>query len=361
MPTISERKDSHLAIAAKQDVQYKDSSGFDDVLFVHNAMPEVDLKSIDSSTKFLGRTLSAPILITGMTGGTDKGGAINQKLAKAAEKSKVALGLGSQRPMLKDEKTKAHYAVRSLCPSIPLIGNIGAVNLREYSIDKIEWLVSSIEADALAIHLNPLQEAIQPNGDTDFSGVLKSIGRVCEKLSVPVIVKETGAGISGPIAQKLFAAGVKYVECSGRGGTSWSKVEYARGGRLPGFEEWGYPSVVSLAECAAAGPTIASGGIRSGLDIAKSISLGAKLGGAAMPFYKSADPAALAIEWREQIRTAMFLCGAKNLEQLRSAPLLIQNPTAELLRQRGIEPAMFATRSASDTATPSRSERGNYI
>ena len=363
MPTIAERKDSHLTIAAKQDVQYHTAAGFDDVLLVHNALPEVSLKSIDCSTKFIGKSLSAPILITGMTGGTEKGGAINQKLAKAAEKSKVALGLGSQRPMLKDERTKSHYAMRSLCPSIPLIGNIGAVNLREYPLEKIEWLVSSIEADALAIHLNPLQEAIQPEGDTDFSGVLRAIEKVCSKLSVPVIVKETGAGLSGPVAQKLFGVGVKYVECSGSGGTSWSKVEYARGGRLPGFEEWGYSSVLAAAECAAMGPTIASGGIRSGLDAAKAIALGSKLGGAALPFYRASDPAALANEWREQIRTTMFLCGAKDLAQLSQVPLLIREPTADLLRQRGIEPALFATRSlpGDSPATTSRAQGGHYI
>jgi len=363
MPTIAERKDSHLAIAAKQEIQYRDSSGFDNLILVHTALPEINLKSIDCSTKFLGKTLSAPILITGMTGGTEKGGAINQKLAKAAEKSKVALGLGSQRPMLKDEKTKSFYAVRSMCPSVPLIGNIGAVNLREYPLDKIEWLVSSIEADALAIHLNPLQEAIQPEGDTDFSGVLKSIGKVCEILSVPVIVKETGAGISGPVAQKLFGIGVKYVECSGSGGTSWSKVEYARGGRLPGFEEWGYSSVLATAECAAMGPTLASGGLRSGLDVAKAIALGAKLGGAALPFYKASDPSALANEWREQIKTAMFLCGAKDLSQLSQAPLLVREPTADLLRQRGIEPALFATRSlpGDKLASNPNSSANHYI
>lgn len=380
--TISQRKDDHLRIAAKQDVQYRDSAGFEDILLIHNALPEANLKSIDTSTKFLGRTLSAPLLITGMTGGTDKGGEINQKLAKGAEKAKVALGLGSQRPMLKDSSAARHYKVRHLCPSVPLIGNIGAVNLSEYPLEKIEWLVSSTEADALAIHLNALQEAIQPEGDTNFAGVLKAIGKVCERLSVPVIVKETGAGISGPVAKRLFDVGVKFIECSGRGGTSWSKVEYMRSGAkgaqapswtsargsgrapassVPSFEEWGYPTIPALVECASFGPSLCTGGVRHGLDAAKGIALGATLCGAAMPFYRASDPAKVAVEWREQIRTAMFLCGAKNLEQMRSAPLIVAGRSAEILSARGFDVRVYASRSVSQSSAPSPSERGHYL
>ena len=376
--TISQRKDDHLRIAANKDVQYTDSAGFEDILLIHNALPEVNLKSIDTSTKFLGRTLSAPLLITGMTGGTDKGGAINQKLAKAAEKAKVALGLGSQRPMLKDSSAARHYKVRSLCPSVPLIGNIGAVNLAEYPLEKIEWLISSTEADALAIHLNALQEAIQPEGDTNFSGVLKAVGKVCERLSVPVIVKETGAGISGPVAKRLFDVGVKFVECSGRGGTSWSKVEYARSGAkgakaasgsdrasvsrsVPGFEEWGYPTIPAIVECASFGPSLCTGGVRHGLDAAKGIALGATLSGAAMPFYRATEPAQVASEWREQMCTAMFLCGAKNLEQMRNAPLIIGGRSAEILQARGFDVRVYASRAVSQISAPSPSERGHYL
>jgi isopentenyl-diphosphate delta-isomerase len=363
MPTIAERKDAHLALAAKARMQYAEPAGFDDVLLVHCAIPECSLKSVDTSTTFLKRRLSAPLLITGMTGGTDKGAAINQRLAKAAEKAKVALGLGSQRPMLKDASTLAHYNVRKLCPSVPLIGNIGAVNLQEYPLSKIEWLVSSIEADALAIHLNPLQEAIQPEGDTNFAGVLKAIGKVCDKLSVPVIVKETGAGITTPAAQALLDAGVSSIECSGRGGTSWSKVEYARGGRIPGFEEWGWPSVPALVECVSVGPTLCTGGLRSGLDAAKGIAIGAKLAGAAHPFFVASDPAKLAEQWREQIRTAMFLTGSKNLEQFAQVPLLITGRSAELIHARGFDASMFSTRRPPGlpVVSPSANETGHYI
>lgn len=367
---ISDRKDSHLRIAAAEDVQYRQPAGFDDVSFVHCALPELDRAKIDTRLVFLKKKLATPLLITGMTGGTAAGGDINRKLAIAAEHSGMALGLGSQRPMLRDAAALPHFAVRKLCPSIPLIGNIGAANLREYPLAKIEWLVSSIEADALAIHLNPLQESVQPEGETNFEGVLDAISKLCDKLSVPVIVKETGAGISAPVAAQLFGAGAKFVEISGRGGTSWSKVEYARGGKLPGFEEWGFPAVPALAECAALGPSggwaaappagfassriIASGGIRSGLDVAKSVALGARLGGAALPFFKSPDPAALASEWTAQLRNAMFLAGCRNLEQLASAPLLITGRTAEVMRLRGLDPAAFASRPSPSPAARSR-------
>ncbi len=242
-------------------------------------------------------------------------------------------------------------------------------------MEKIEWLVASIEADALNIHLNPLQEAVQPEGETNFEGVLASISKLCDKLSVPVIAKETGAGISGPVASQLFDAGVKFVEVSGKGGTSWSKVEYERGGTLTGFGEWGFPTVPAVAEVAAlgggSGPSagsrvIASGGLRNGIDVAKSIALGAKLGGAAIPFFKADDPAALAGQWRAQLKTAMFLCGAKNLDELGNAPLLITGKTAEICRLRGVDAAGYATRAMRGAGSGGRKGRSapdsrNYL
>jgi isopentenyl-diphosphate delta-isomerase len=363
MPDISKRKDAHLALAAKAKMQYSQPAGFDDVMLLHCALPECSLKEVDTSTKFLNRRLSAPILITGMTGGSAKGAEINKKLAKAAEEAKVALGVGSQRPMLENPSTLSHYKVRSLCPSIPLIGNIGAANLRDYTISKIEWLVSSIEADALAIHLNPLQEAIQPEGDTNFLGVLELIGKICEKLPVPVIVKETGAGINASVAKALFDAGVKFVDCSGKGGTSWSKIEYARGGHILGFEEWGYPTIPSLVECSSLGPTICSGGVRSGIDAAKALAIGAKLAGAAQPFFVSPHPAKLIEQWRRQIQAAMFLCGARNLEQFAKVPLIISGKSAEMLKARGFDPSIYSTRSQEkfSSSSISAADLGHYI
>ncbi len=359
MPDIlSERKDSHLRIVAQRDVQYAQGAGFEDVMLLHQAVPEIDLADVDCSTMFLGKKLKAPIIITGMTGGTEAGGKVNQKLAAGAEAAGAALGLGSGRPMLRDKNTASHYQVRKLAPSIPIIGNIGAAQLKEYGADKIEWMLSAIDADALNVHLNPLQEAVQPEGETTFSGVLAAISKLCEKLDVPVIAKETGAGINGAAAAKLFEAGVKFVEVSGRGGTSWSKVEYARGGRLPGFEEWGYPTVPALVECAAAGPAIATGGVRNGIDVAKSISLGAKLGGAALPFFKAKDVGEEVGRWKEQIRTAMFLCGARNLAQMGQAPVMITGKTAELLRLRGFEPSAYALRAILPAAGARRGSGG---
>ncbi len=343
---ISKRKDSHLDIAANRNVQYARSGGFEEVMLVHCALPEVDLAKVDTGIEFLGKKLSAPILITGMTGGTSMGEEVNKKLAKAAEEARVALGLGSQRAMLRDKNAATTYKVRKLCPSVPLIGNIGGVQLREYSVKQIEGLVSDIEADALNVHLNALQEAIQPEGETNFAGVAAKIGELCDSLKIPVIAKETGAGITAPVAKKLFDAGCKYVEVSGSGGTSWSKVEYARGGRLPGFEEWGFPTTVAVAECAPLGNIIASGGIREGLDIAKSIALGAKLGGAAMPFFKADKPEKVAAEWKEQIRTAAFLCGCKNMEELGRAPVLITGKGGEIAALRGVDVIGLANRAA---------------
>lgn len=368
---IYARKDAHLDICRRQDIEYRQGAGFEDVAMVHDALPELDLKKVDIATSFLGKRLAAPLLITGMTGGTPKGGEINQALAAAAEETGVALGLGSQRPMLKDAAAGAHYKVRALCPSIPLIGNVGAVNLVEYPLERIEGLVAATEADALAIHLNALQEAIQPEGDTDFSGVLSRIAKVCERLDVPVIAKETGAGLNASAAARLVEAGVSYIDVSGRGGTSWSKVEYARGGRLAGFEEWGYPTVPAIAECAAllaakeasrpgaqAGRPkrkavgaagrglIATGGLRDGLDAAKAIALGADIAGAALPFLKAPKPAEEVRRWMEQMRTAMFLSGSKDIAALRTAPLLIDGPSARVLRLRGIDPAAYAQRAA---------------
>ncbi len=342
---ISKRKDSHLDIAANRNVQYASSGGFEDVMLVHCALPEVDLAKVSTEVEFLGKKLSAPILITGMTGGTGRGEEVNKRLAKAAEEAQVALGLGSQRAMLRDAKAASTYKVRKLCPSVPLIGNIGAVQLKEYSVKQIEGMVSDIEADALNVHLNALQEAIQPEGETDFSGVLGKIRALCDALKVPVIAKETGAGITAQVAKQLFDAGCEYVEVSGSGGTSWSKVEYERGGRLPDFENWGFPTVAAVAEVSQAGQAIASGGIRNGIDIAKAVALGAKLGGAALPFFKAEKPEKLAAQWREQIRTAAFLCGCKNMSELSQAPIIISGKAKEIMEARGNDMPSFAMRS----------------
>lgn len=359
--SISKRKDAHLDIAAKADVQYETPGGFEDLLLVHSAMPEIDMAKVDTSVEFLGRKLSAPILITGMTGGSARGGEVNKKLAKAAEDEKVALGLGSQRAMLKDKSAASTYKVRNLCPSVPLLGNIGAAQLKEYSIREIEEMCQEIEVDALNVHLNPLQEAVQPEGETNYSGVLGKIQDLCDSLKVPVIAKETGAGITAQAAKQLFDAGCEFVEVSGSGGTSWSKVEYERGGRLPGFENWGFPAVAAIAEVSQLGPTIASGGIRNGIDIAKSIALGAKLGGAALPFFKAQNPAKLVAGWRDQIRAASFLCGCKDMEELAQAQIIATGKTAEILALRGVDIGTLANRAAMKKKKDKSQAPSHYI
>ncbi len=318
------RKKDHVDIVLKREVQYEKRAGFEDVDFVHNALSECDFNAIDLSCRFIGKRLAFPLLITGMTGGYKDAEAINRVLAQAAEKYGLAFGVGSQRAMIENDSLTKTYYVRDVAPTIPLIGNIGGVQLRKYGIDTIASLISKIEADALAIHLNPLQEIIQPEGDRDFTGVFRSIRQACEKLGVPVIVKETGAGISAEVALKLKDAGVAYVDVSGAGGTSWSKVEYERKGFTPGFEDWGIPTVASILMCKGILPLIGSGGIRSGIDAAKSISLGCDVAGAAYPFIKAIEGKRLTetIEtWVAQMKTCAFLTGSKNYGELKKARL----------------------------------------
>lgn len=323
------RKKEHVEIALKSEVQYSKKSGFEKVELLHNALPEIDFEEIDLSTEFLGKKLRFPLLISAMTGGYPEARKINTELAAAAQRHGIAFALGSQRAMLENPSLKETYYVREVAPDIPVIGNIGAVQLKQYGVEQVLGLVSSVDADALAVHLNPLQEAIQPEGDRDFSGILEKINELCEKADFPIIVKETGAGISHDVALKLKEAGVAYLDVAGAGGTSWSKVEYARNGPTPGFEEWGIPTIESMIQCKCALPLIASGGIRSGIDVAKSIALGAELAGAAYPFLKALNKTQDRLEqelsvWETQLKKAAFLTGCKNLKELKSAKLVFQ-------------------------------------
>lgn len=323
---IEKRKEEHVKRVLDGDTQYTKSAGFESIEFVHNSLPEIDFNEVNLSVEFLGKKLNAPLMIVGMTGGFKQAGKINKGLAKAAEKYGLAFGLGSQRAMLRNKKDES-YGVREVAPNIPIIGNIGAVQLKEYPIEDIKWLVESVDADGLALHLNPLQEIIQPEGDTDFSGVLDKIKELCKELKVPVIGKETGAGISREVALKLKKAGVKYLDVSGRGGTSWSKVEYLRGGKVPGFENWGISTLESVLECKGILPLIASGGVRSGIDVAKSIALGAELGGAAYPFLKAFKEGNLDEEiekWIKQIQICAFLTGSENIAELKKARMFVR-------------------------------------
>lgn len=315
---IEERKGEHINAVLREDMEYARKAGFEQVELPHKALPEMDFSEVDLHVKFLGKKVF-PIMITAITGGFRGAVKINQDLAAVAEKNSFALGLGSMRPLLEGVESES-YLVRKICPSVPLIGNIGVAQLAKNGVEKIEGLVSKAELDGMAVHLNPLQEILQPEGDRKFSGSLKLIEKLCSKLSVPVVAKECGAGISRGVAIHLKEAGVSWIDVSGAGGTSWSKVEYARGGNPPGFEEWGIRTVDSIMMCRGIVPLIASGGVRSGIDCAKAVALGAEIAGAARPFLVAQQEGKLegiASEWVSQLKIAAFLCGCKTHADLK--------------------------------------------
>ncbi len=331
-PATETRKVQHVDIVLNRDVQaHRRVRGFDDVEFYYYALPEMDYAKIDSSVTFFGKKLKSPLLVTGMTGGAAEVTQINKDVAAACQKFGVAMGLGSQRAMLENPALAKTFAVRDAAPDILLLGNIGAYQLKTYPAAKIERMIEQIDADALAVHLNPLQEVIQPEGDKNWEGVLAAITKLCDRLSVPVLAKEVGAGISGEVAAELEHAGIKAIDVSGVGGTSWSAIEVERKGAAAGetFREWGVRTIDALRECSqrVKVPLIASGGMRSGLDVAKSIRLGATLGGAAYPFIRAQrDGGRLGVEkamarWVEEVRVAMFLTRSKNLAALKKAKL----------------------------------------
>ncbi len=328
---IGNRKLQHVEIALKEKIESRQPNGFEAVRFEHHSLPEMDLNEIDLGCTFLGRKLSAPLMIASMTGGYEKAGKINRDLAVAAEMEGIPLGLGSQRAMLEKPGLLKTFNVRDVAPKVMLFGNIGAFQLKKYTARQVEMLVSSIGADALCIHLNPLQEAVQHEGDKDWAGVLPGIAKACDFLDVPVIAKETGAGISANVAKELEDAGVAAIDVSGVGGTSWSAIELFRKGAKAGaaFWDWGNPTAECLIECSKAVkvPLVASGGVRNGLDAAKAIRLGASLSGAALPFLKAQDEAGVrAVQreissWKDELRIAMFLTRSKTVADLRKAKL----------------------------------------
>ena len=335
-PTAS-RKADHIRINLTQDVQSGLTTGLERYRFVHQALPERNLDEVDLGTVFLGHELRAPLLVSSMTGGTDQAHAINRVLAEAAERTGIAMGLGSQRVALEDERAARTFQVRDVAPTAMLLANLGAVQLNHgVGVQECQRAVEMIHADALILHLNALQEALQPEGDHDFSNLLSKIGQVCRALPVPVVVKEVGWGISVKVARWLADAGVAAVDVAGAGGTSWSQVEMHRTtdpdvARLAGdFVGWGIPTAEALVQCRAELPSlplIASGGIRNGIEAAKCIALGANLAGSAHPFLKAAS-VSLEATIKEirlmalQMRIAMFAAGAGSLAELRHTSLI---------------------------------------
>lgn len=327
-----DRKAEHLELAQDPNVQER-RRYFDEFALEHRAAPEIDLAEVDTTTEFLGRELSAPLLISCMTGGTGEATRINRNLALAAEETGVALGVGSQRKALEDPEQVPSFQVREEAPSVPVLANLGAVQLNYgYGTDECRAAVEMIDADALVFHLNPLQEAIQPEGDTNFRDLMPKMGRMARELEVPVIVKEIGCGISPDTGRALLAQGIEVVDAAGHGGTSWARIEAHRADDLPLgdlFGDWGVPTPVAIEGLAGVeGLTvIGSGGLRTGVDMAKAIALGADMTGMAKPFLEAAVDGSRDVVDRIERRTreleiAMFCTGSRTVAELGDATLL---------------------------------------
>jgi len=336
---IDQRKADHIKINLEQDVRSALTSGLENYHFIHEALPEVDLNRLDTSLSLFAKKLSSPILISSMTGGTSEAETINLRLAEAAQECGVAMGVGSQRAAIEHPEQARTFQVRKVAKDILLFANLGAVQFNYgYGIDQCKQAVDMIEADALYLHLNPVQEAVQDAGDTNWIGIAKKIEEVCKKLEVPVIAKEVGWGISERTAKLLSDCGVQAIDVAGAGGTSWSQVEMHRAPDeftrqlAATFVGWGIPTAESILNVKKATPNMtifASGGIKDGLDIAKCIALGATLGGMAGNFLKAA---AISTEkavdmmrlTKRQIEVTMFACGVDKLEGLQVEKLIKQ-------------------------------------
>lgn len=338
--SIESRKSEHIEINLTKDVSGKGiNSGLERYRFEHAALPELNLSEVDISTEFLGHKLQVPLLISSMTGGTEESLRINANLARAAQQMGVAMGLGSGRIALESTATAQYFSVRKEAPDVLLLANLGAVQLNYgTSARDCQRLVDKLEANALVLHLNALQEAVQPEGDTNFAGLLDKIAEVCTVVNVPVVVKEVGWGLSGDVVTALAHAGVAGIDLAGAGGTSWSEVERYRGNAeqqavAAAFADWGIPTAEALAAAREALrgfrhlPLIASGGLRNGVDAAKCFALGAHLAGMASPFLRAAVESESQVEslirvFERQLRIAMFATGTRNLTELRGTSRL---------------------------------------
>jgi isopentenyl-diphosphate delta-isomerase len=326
-----DRKAEHIDLALQSRMQM-DRNAFEDYRFEHRALPEIDYEEIDISVTFLGRRLEAPLLISCMTGGTGEATRINRNLARGAQESGVAIGVGSMRKALEDPSTVESFRIRPFAPGVPVLANLGAVQLNYgFGPDDCTGAVEMIEADALVLHLNPLQEALQPEGQTNFAGLLPKIGRVAREVGVPVIVKEIGCGISRGDARALMAQGIRIIDTAGTGGTSWARIEAARSseaetGEL--FADWGIPTPLAIRRLRKIrGLTIiGSGGVRNGVDMAKAIASGADLVGLACPFLRAASEGEEEVVERvrqivRELKVCMFCVGARTVKELQSVRL----------------------------------------
>jgi len=359
------RKAEHIRICLDEKAQARNATaGFEDVQFVHRALPEVDKAKIDVSTTVFDHKFSAPLIVGAMTGGVEEATRINAAIAEAVETLKLGMGVGSQRAAIENPKLAETFSVaRKKAPTAFLIANIGGIQLvHGCGVKEVKKAVEMIDADAVAVHLNALHEAVQPEGQTSFKGVLAKICEIAGELDKPVIVKETGAGIAAEDAKKLEAAGVKAIDVGGTGGTSFAAVEYYRTTGQENnlrhflgdvFWDWGIPTVVSLVETTQTVkiPVIASGGVRSGMDMAKSLALNACLASVCQPALETAVKGAKATERMlsfliEEMRAVMFLVGAEKVQSLAKAPIVVTSKTAEWLKTRGFNVEDYAKRGA---------------
>lgn len=343
---IEKRKRSHLDLCERADVEHAAKTTLlEEVELVHDALPELGLDDVDLAVEFVGKRLEAPFLITGMTGGTAEAAAVNRDLAKLAERHGIAFGLGSQRAMHGRPKLAATYQVRKAAPTTVVLANLGLQQAAVMKTTEIASLVGAVGADALCLHLNPAQEIVQREGDRSFRGGIETLKRLARDLDQPIIVKETGCGISGDVARRLVAAGVGIVDVSGAGGTSWVRVEQLRGdarsqrlGAL--YRDWGIPTAASLLQLRSSGLTrIASGGIRNALDAARAIALGATLCGFALPVFRAYRRGGLEAastyldDMIEGLRVALLLTGCRDLVAFRARPVVL-GPNLERWAER---------------------------
>lgn len=357
------RKADHIKICLDQLAQAKKAtSGFEDIHFIHKALPEINKQKIDLSTEFLGHRLSAPIIVGAMTGGTAEAAKINSVIAESVENLQLGMGVGSQRVAIENQNLEKTFAIaRKKAPNAFLIANIGGIQLvHGYGTKEIIKIIEMIDADAVAIHLNALQEAIQPEGQTNFKGIIDKIGDIAGEIEKPVIVKETGCGIALEEAKKLEAVGVKAIDVGGVGGTSFAAVEFFRTqneeNRIQhflgdAFWDWGIPTVTSIAEVnrEVSIPIIASGGVRTGLDIAKALAINASLTSIARPVLRAAvcgvkETSNLLSFLFAELKNVMFLVGAENIKDLAKIPIVITGKTAEWLSLRGCNLESYARR-----------------
>ncbi|MFQ5978142.1 MAG: type 2 isopentenyl-diphosphate Delta-isomerase [Candidatus Heimdallarchaeota archaeon] len=363
-----DRKFDHIRICLEEKVTSNITNGLGDVSLVHMAAPEMSFSDVDVRTRIFGKNIEIPLVIAAMTGGHPKTGEINSAIAEVAEETKVAFGLGSQRAGVDNSQYRWTYSVaRERAPSIPILGNLGAPQFNmDYGLKEAQTAVAMVDADALAIHFNPLQEAVQPEGETDFASLLQKLADIQSELSVPIVIKEVGSGISGEIAKNVQNLGFSGIDVGGLGGTSWAAVEALRA-KAQGneqaytlgeqFRDWGIPTAFSLAESRAnfSGTIIATGGVRNGIEAAKLLALGADAVGIALPFLKEASKSKNAIvtfieNFKRELQTTMFLVGAHTLQELKKVPLVITGKMRSWLLARGFKHFQINSVSFRDSA-----------